>query len=65
LLTRRPSSQGTEDQVSFLSRLRKRFASPFKFWSLGDVKELTNSSYPIGVFKQSATSVPKYSNLIC
>jgi hypothetical protein len=51
--------------VSFLSRLCKRFASPFRFRSLGDVKQLTNSLYPIGVFKQSGTSVPKYSNPIC
>jgi hypothetical protein len=65
LLTRRSSFLGTEKQMSFLSWLRKRFASPFKFWSLGDVRKLTNSSYPIGVFKQSGTSLPKYSNPIC
>jgi hypothetical protein len=48
----------------FLSRLHKSFASPFKFWSLGDVRQLTTSSFLIGVFKQSGTSVPKYSNPI-
>jgi hypothetical protein len=37
----------------------------FKYLSLGDVRQDTNSSYPIGEFKHSGTSVPKYSSLIC